>query len=119
MGALYRFRCNQCDYEFIGSGERDRGFFSVTDTFECTTCEILFDATVKSCMGDFDDDNSDIYSEPVANDAPLAWQIVEVRCPKCKEMWPLKTWSAEHDGHCPHNACSGIMQNIALHSMWD
>jgi rubredoxin len=115
MGANFRFRCDQCGYEFIGSGEADRGFFTATNTFECINCEILFDAAVQSCMGD---SNEEFTDDEMINE-PLTWQPVEVRCPQCSETWPLRIWSAESDGHSPRKVCSGHMQKIELHSMWD
>ena len=47
MGQTREWKCNQCGYKLPMSGGSDGGFFIVTNTFCCKSCQKLMDITIR------------------------------------------------------------------------
>jgi len=97
MGIHRTYKCSDCNYAFFGSGGRDRGFIATTQTFECTECKILFDATIAL-------DTSD------RNKKTTSRKREEYFCPQCKSKEHLQMWDYKVDQRCPKANCKGTME---------
>ena len=91
MGYKVIHICDSCDYQAMISGKRDCGFFTITQTFECPTCQLLEDYELGGTP---------------AYDAKTFGPIQEPMCEDCGSN-KMKVWNRETGG-CPK--CGSTMR---------
>jgi predicted nucleic acid-binding Zn ribbon protein len=100
MGTAYTYRCKKCGYEVETSGKLDCGFYAVTDTYICKSCEEIVDVMVG--------EHGDTYTREEARKREMESNLdfKFFTCPDCGSEDHLVRWD-NSKRPCPK--CGGRM----------